>query len=248
MCAGAPVARFAVIIDLWRRGYHSLSPPTQHLRATLSSQRCQVTSAFAVCRWTPLWRPSASRMARRMHPTNIELVDGASGRLHYVRDCSAARTPAAVAGRLAGQPVVMSRWTCSTCCWGDRGRAERWLRCPRPRWCESSATTRRRFSMSRIAELHFLLPRTNGERELAAPTPSASFHGGISQLVLHVENGILETFLLMCGTSAPARDYEHARCERCCAAAAAAGLLLLLLLVVVNPHSTRGKVVPTWAK
>ena len=100
--------------------------------------------------------------------------------------------------------------------------------------------------MSRIAELHFLLPRTNGE--LAAPTPSASFDGGISQLVLHVENGIIETFLLMCGTSGPARDYEHARCERCCAAAAAAGLLLLLLLVVVNPHSTRGKVVPTWAK
>ena len=44
----------------------------------------------------------------------------------------------------------------------------------------------------------FLLPRTNGE--LAAPTPSASFDGGVSQLVLHVENGIIETFLLMCGT------------------------------------------------
>jgi hypothetical protein len=27
-----------------------------------------------------------------------------------------------------------------------------------------------------------------------------------------------------------------------------AGLLLLLLLLLVNPHSTRGKVVPTWAK
>ena len=92
----------------------------------------------------------------------------------------------------------------------------------------------------------FLLPCTNGE--LAAPTPSASFDGGVSQLVLHVENGIIETFLLMCGTSAPARDYEYARCERCCAAAAAAGLLLLLLVVVVNPHSTRGKLVPTWAK
>jgi hypothetical protein len=25
-------------------------------------------------------------------------------------------------------------------------------------------------------------------------------------------------------------------------------LLLLLLLLLVNPHSTRGKVVPTWAK
>ena len=68
----------------------------------------------------------------------------------------------------------------------------------------------------------FLLPRTNGE--LAAPTPSASFDGGVSQLVLHVENGIIETFLLMCGTSAPAREYEYARCERCCAAVAAAGL------------------------
>jgi len=52
--------------------------------------------------------------------------------------------------------------------------------------------------------------------------------GGISQLVLHVEDGILETFHLMCGTPAPARDYERARCEqtlaaaaRCCAAAAA---------------------------
>ena len=94
---------------------------------------------------------------------------------------------------------------------------------------------------------------TNGE--LAAPTPSASFDGGISQLVLHVENGILETFLLMCGTSGPARDYEHARCARCCCCCAAllrtavAGLLLLLLLLLlVNPHSTRGKVVPTWAK
>ena len=102
--------------------------------------------------------------------------------------------------------------------------------------------------MSRIAELHFLLPRTNGE--LAAPTPSASFDGGISQLVLHVENGILETFLLMCGTSGPARDYEHARCARSAALlrTAVAGLLLLLLLLLVNPHSTRGKVVPTWAK
>jgi len=29
--------------------------------------------------------------------------------------------------------------------------------------------------------------------ELAALTPSASFVGGISQLVVHVENGILET-------------------------------------------------------
>jgi len=144
----------------------------------------------------------------------------------------------------------------------------------------------------------FPAARTNGE--LAAPTPSASFDGGISQLVLHVENGILETFLLMCGTSGPARDHEHARCARCCCCCAAllrkaqvqlwrdlpldvrnvwagsgprarsvralllllrcaaayssgtavAGLvlLLLLLLLLVNPHSTRGKVVPTWAK
>ena len=81
--------------------------------------------------------------------------------------------------------------------------------------------------MPRIAELHFLLPRTNGE--LAAPTPSASFDGGISQLVLHVENGILETFLLMCGTSAPAQDYEHARCCCCCCCLAGAVLLLLRL-------------------
>jgi hypothetical protein len=113
--------------------------------------------------------------------TNSLTVRRESGRLHYVRDCSAARTPAAVAGRLAGQPVVMSRWTCSTCCWGDRGRAERWLRCPRPRWCESSATTRRRFSMSRIAELHFLLhvPMESAATELVRTRRSSiQVHAG----------------------------------------------------------------------
>jgi hypothetical protein len=80
--------------------------------------------------------------------------------------------------------------------------------------------------MPRIAELHFLLPRTNGE--LAAPTPSASFDGGISQLVLHVEDGILETFHLMCGTPAPARDFERARCEQTLAVLLLAAALLLL--------------------
>jgi hypothetical protein len=167
-----------------------------------------------------LWRPS--RMARRMYPMNS---------LTLCRDGS---TTSAIArqhklqlplllGLLDNQSCNhMSRWTCSTCCWGDQGRADRWLRCPRPRWCESSATTRSRFSMSHIAELHFLLPRTNGEH--AAPTPSAPFDGGINQLVLHVENGILETFLSMCGTSAPARDYRTSTFD-----ASGAALLLLLL-------------------
>ena len=42
------------------------------------------------------------------HATRSEskLVDGASGRLHDVRNCSAARAPAAVAARLVGQPVA----------------------------------------------------------------------------------------------------------------------------------------------
>ena len=84
--------------------------------------------------------------------------------------------------------------------------------------------------MSRIAELHFLLPRAN--EELSAPAPSASLDGRISQLALHVENGILEIFLLMCGTSVPARNYEHARCEKALAAAAAAAAALLLLRLV----------------
>ena len=37
----------------------------------------------------------------------------------------------------------MSRWTCSTCCWGARGQAGCWWRRPRPCSCGSSATARR---------------------------------------------------------------------------------------------------------
>ena len=120
----------------------------------------------------------------QMHPIQTRW-DGASGvgtaplrpRLlgstnSSCRCCSACWTT----GRL-----TMSRWTCFTCCWGDRGRAERWLRCPRPRWCESSATTRRRFSMSRIAELHFLLhvPMESAATELVRTRRSSiQVHAG----------------------------------------------------------------------
>ena len=46
-----------------------------------------------------------------------KLVDGASGRLVGVRDCSAARVSAAAAAQIVPQPVVWPRgWTCSACC------------------------------------------------------------------------------------------------------------------------------------
>ena len=178
-------------------------------------------SARSRCRWKPL-APIAYGTADVPH----ELVDPVSGRLRSTTSAIARQHELQLPlllGLLDNQSCHhMSRWACSTCCWGDQGRADRWLRCPRPRWCESSATTRSRFSMSHIAELHFLLPRTNGEH--AAPTPLAPFDGGISQLVLHVENGMFETFLSMCGTSAPARDYRMSTFN-----ASGAALLLLLL-------------------
>jgi|TARA_B110000093_G_scaffold33190_1_gene34094 hypothetical protein len=43
-----------------------------------------------------------------------------------------------------------------------------------------------------------------------------------------VEDGILETFHLMCGTPAPARDFERARCEQTLAVLLLAAALLLL--------------------
>ena len=49
VCAGATVARFAVIIDLWKQGVSQLITPHSTLaRDTQLTQRCQVTSAFAV--------------------------------------------------------------------------------------------------------------------------------------------------------------------------------------------------------
>jgi hypothetical protein len=61
------------------------------------------------------------------------------------------------------------------------------------------------------------------------PAPSASLDGGISQLVLHVENGMFSrsSSNLMCGTSAPPRDYELTTSTL---GASGAALLLLLRL------------------
>ena len=47
-----------------------------------------------------------------------------------------------------------------------------------------------------------------------------------------MEDGILETFHLMCGTPAPARDFERARCEQTLAVLLLAAALLLLQSMV----------------
>uniref|UniRef100_A0A7S0H8Q6 Secreted protein n=1 Tax=Phaeocystis antarctica TaxID=33657 RepID=A0A7S0H8Q6_9EUKA len=64
------------------------------------------------------------------------------------------------------------------------------------------------------------------QRQPAAPADVACSASGFGQLVLHVENGLLEIFLAVCGSSTPASSCQDERrqhdelCRCCCCAAA----------------------------
>ena len=58
------------------------------------------------------------------------------------------------------------------------------------------------------------------QRQLAATADVACSASGIGQLVLHVENGLLETFLLVCGSSTPAWSCQDERRQQTSCAAA----------------------------
>ena len=66
----------------------------------------------------------------------------------------------------------------------------------------------------------------NQHRELPAPADVACSASRFGQLVLHVENGLLEIFLAVCGSSTPASSCQDERrqhdelCRYCCCAAA----------------------------
>uniref|UniRef100_A0A6T7NMI5 Secreted protein n=1 Tax=Phaeocystis antarctica TaxID=33657 RepID=A0A6T7NMI5_9EUKA len=66
----------------------------------------------------------------------------------------------------------------------------------------------------------------NQHRELPAPADVACSASRFGQLVLHVENGLLEIFLAVCGSSTPASSCQDERrqhdelCRCCCCAAA----------------------------
>jgi len=49
------------------------------------------------------------------------------------------------------------------------------------------------------------------QRQPAAPADVACSASGCGQLVLHVENGLLEIFLLVCGSSTPAWSCQDER-------------------------------------
>ena len=63
------------------------------------------------------------------------------------------------------------------------------------------------------------------QRQPAAPADVACSASGFGQLVLHVENGLLEIFLLVCGSSTPAWSCQDERRQQtsCAAAAGMAG-------------------------
>jgi len=59
------------------------------------------------------------------------------------------------------------------------------------------------------------------QRQPAAPADVACSASGFGQLVLHVENGLLEIFLLVCGSSTPAWSCQDERRQQTSCAAAA---------------------------
>ena len=61
----------------------------------------------------------------------------------------------------------------------------------------------------------------SSKAQLAATADVACSASGIGQLVLHVENGLLEIFLLVCGPSTPAWSCQDERRQQTSCAAAA---------------------------